>query len=292
MGLADAIYQYLRSGKRPGEKADGSFDLALAMRDLAYPRNGELDANGREEREAAISYLKDYFSWAKHPITTLEHKLKPFLSMAWEAIENEDFYGNALRDENDPFLTQTWDTLRASLERLLPISSANALHRAGEGATPKQWLEEWVKIQAIPFTPASVEVERSDLENYLHGLQPPTHRTKEEAEKAAARRQFRVDLRAGDPDARAKARAAGVSTQSLRAQVRAEAQGPLRSAYERTTLTQAIQGYELATPEERTVLKGVLQRKVASLMKDVPAASKTTVFARAKQALTLPTAKP
>lgn len=261
VGIADALYQYLKSGKRPGEKDDGTFDTELAVRDLFTPRTGERDRNDREQRDAPISYLKDYYSWTHHPVTTAAHKLKPFLSMLYEAVTNENFYGDALRDENDPVLVQLWDTVKATLLRQLPISTGNALHRAGEGASLMDQWKAWLTIQAVPFTPAAAEIERSDLENYLQGLLPPLHRTKDQAAAAAARRQLRADLEAGKPDAIQQAKEKGLTVASIKAITRSERIGSLLASFQRTTWPQALKGFALATDEEREKLTPMMRAK-------------------------------
>lgn len=255
VGTLGAIYQYLRTGKPPE-----------SVKDLYYPRNGQIDANGREERDAPISYAKDYYAWTHHPVTTLEHKLKPFLSMLWEAVTNEDFYGDEIRNTDDPIVTQIGDTIAAWAKRSNPIAWSNATHRAGEGATVGETLKAWAKIQAIPFTPANAEIERSDAENYLHSLYPPTHRTQEQAKLAAARRQLRADVEAKTPGAVRKARQEGLSAASVRATLRSERLGYLRSSFERTTWPQAVKAYDLASPEERRQLRQMLAQKFGRMI--------------------------
>lgn len=255
VGLAGAIYQKIKTGKNPESR-----------KDLFYPRNGEIGPSGNEERDAPISYWKDYYAWTHHPVTTLEHKLKPALNMIWEAVNNEDFYGDAIRDENDPVMQQLWDTVKAEALRSIPIASGNALRRAGADASKMDWLKAWLKINAIPFTPASAELERSDAENYLHGLIPPSHRTKDQAALAASRRQLRADVEAKKPEAIAEARKAGLTPASIRATLRSERLGSLKAGFDRTTWAQAVKAYGLATPEERTVLKPVLLRKFGRAM--------------------------
>lgn len=255
VGTLGAIYQYLLTGKQPE-----------SVKDLYYPRNGKIDANGREERDAPISYHKDYYSWRHHPVTTLEHKLKPFLSMLWEAVTNEDFYGDEIRNADDPIVTQIGDVIASWAKRSNPIAWSNATHRAGEDASVGEKLKAWAKIQAVPFTPANAEIERSDAENYLHGLYPPTHRTQEQARLAAARRQLRSDVENKTPGAVKKARQEGLSAASVRATLRSERLGSLRSSFERTTWPQAVKAYDLATPEERRQLRPMLAQKFGRMI--------------------------
>lgn len=274
VAVLSALKQYLATGKRPGEDKDGEEDPRLALRDLFYPRNGIIDVHGREQRDALISYAKDYYGWTHHPITTLEHKLKPILHTLAELVENEDFFGDAIYDADDPVLTRLGDVLAHVAESHEPIGVQNALRRAGEGASLPALLKAWGLTQLSAFTPASAEIERSAAENYLQGLRPPMHRTKDEAARAATRRDVRSKLRAGDrAGAAAAGREGGLTPQSLRSIARGERIGPLRSAFQSTTWPQAVHTMELASPAERHALRQPFIAKFSRAMADTRGAS-------------------
>lgn len=255
VGLLGAIDQKLKTGKNPE-----------SIKDLFYPRNGKIDANGREERESVISYAKDYYAWIKHPITTFEHKLKPFLEMMWETARNEDFFGTEIRNEDDPVTQQTRDVVLYWLQRNLPISYGNAKRLADDPSDGWEVFRTWAGLALSPFTPAPAELERSAAENYLHDLMPPQHRTKEEAEKGAARRALREGLSEKNPQAMGEAAKAGLSEASRRAVARTQRMGPLASAFERATWPQAVKAYDLATPDERQRLKPLLLSKFGNAL--------------------------
>ncbi len=279
VGFLGALWQYLHTGKRPE-----------SVNDLFNPRNGKIGPSGREERDQPISYAKDYYSWLHHPVTTLEHKLKPVLSMLWEMVENEDFFGNEIRNEEDPVVQQVADEFWYVVKRHYPISATNAIERAGTGASKLELLKEWLHINAVPFTPAPAELERSDAENYLHTLMPPVHRTQIQAAQAEAKRTMREAFKKGDTAAAQKAiETAGLSTRSVNATMRADARGNLATAFQRTDIVQAIRAYTLATPEERTMLLPLFQKKASSLILQVPPPEREAVAARVWKALDLPT---
>jgi hypothetical protein len=280
-GLLGAIYQYLHTGKRPE-----------SLRDLYYPRNGKIGPDGREERDSLISYAKDYISWVRHPVTTLGHKLKPFLSQLWDITRNEDFYGNEIRNPDDPFLKQFEDVVKQWAKSQGPIAYENALRRAGDASTAMDKLKAWAEIQLVPFTPASAEHERSDAENYLHDLYPPTHRTQEQAALAEARRKLREETVAKAPGRIGEARQAGLSPKSIQATLRSQRLGYLRSSFERTTWPQAEKTYELATPDERRLLKPLLAEKFGRMVGEAGNAEKRkAMIADRNRLMALPTAQ-
>jgi N12 class adenine-specific DNA methylase len=261
---ADAVYQYLMTGKRLGEDKDGKTDWSLAMRDAVYPRTGVIGPSGREERRFLIGYLKDYVAWAKHPLRTAENKLKPALHMIADLLENEDYFGNAIWDSDEPMVQRLADGFLFALRSVEPIGLQNAKRIAGDHASATTLLKAYLENQVIPFQPASAEAERSAVEQYLHDLIPPSHRTKEEAQKAEARRDVRQQMREGDrAGALTTAKEGGLSGRSVQAITRSVRVGPLRSAFQSTTWPQAVKAMELATPDEQAVLKGPFLAKAA-----------------------------
>ena len=286
--LIDAIYQHLRTGKMLGEDDKGKIDGELAFRDAFYPRDGTKDASGRENRRAFISYMKDYLAWPMHPVATLSHKLKPILHTLYVLVENEDFFGNAIVDEADPQMRRFIDRLKYAAESHEPIGWQNAREIAGGGASFKEMLKAWVVQQGTPFTPASAEWERSPVEQYLHDLMPPMHRSKEQAEQAAVRRDVREKMQSGDvAGAQKAAREGGLSQQSLRATQRTVRLGALRQAFQRASWSQAVHAMEIAKPEERSLLTGQFLQKFGRAMQASSAAKRKEVIEQRNRVMRL-----
>lgn len=90
----------------------------------------------------------------------------------------------------------------------------------------------------------------------------------------------------------ADAIARGLSPRSVEATIRSERMNYTQREYARTTLPQAVIGYELATPQERYLIKPYLQRKAATLIQDVPVTERIETLARVRAALQLPVTAP
>lgn len=292
IAFAGAIKQYLTADKKPGE---GSDEWSQWFRDLFTPRNGQVDDNGREERDMAISYAKDYYAWTQHPLTTVGHKLKPSITLLWEEVNNKDFFKDPIRNEDDPALEQTWQALVYALEQLQPIAWENAKRRLGAGAPAQELLFEWAKIQTLPFTPANAEMERSAAEQYLfeHAAQTGG-RTYSQAERSDVRRKLRSAVRANDTSAQQAIITERKLTPRMVMETRRTARlTSLQRSFQQASLEQAIQAYILATPEERALLKPAFGQKRANLLGAVTPREKQTAVASAfARALALPTEAP
>lgn len=275
VAISDAVYQVLNSGILPGVNKDGDLDSDLLFRDLFHPRNGEIDSHGREQRDNLISYMKDYLSVPRHPIRSAQNKMKPLLRTLWEAYDNADFYGDAMRDPNDPVLLQLWDTLKFVAEQHMPIGFQNA-YRRSSGKRDQGWVEfvksegtSFLATQAVPFTPAPAEDERSHLENYLASLIPPKRRTKVDAQKAEARREIRLLDEANETaQANAVAAQASITGRSLRALRKNARLGPLLGLFKPATWPEAVKAMGMASPDEKAALEWSFRQKGIRAMRE------------------------
>jgi hypothetical protein len=91
VGLLGALTQYALTGQKPEE-----------LKDYFYPKTGGKRPDGSDDRVSLPSYMKDVYSVATHPISTVEHKANPLLSSVIEALNNQDFYGNQIYDPHHP----------------------------------------------------------------------------------------------------------------------------------------------------------------------------------------------
>jgi len=99
--------------------------------DYLYPKTGDKDSRGEDKRVNTPFYPREIAAIAKH----IEHE--GVTSGLWHFISNKasgaigmvrqwwtgrDWRGHEIRDPNSPLAQKTWDTLRASLADLEPIS--------------------------------------------------------------------------------------------------------------------------------------------------------------------------
>jgi hypothetical protein len=105
---AAALYQYLHTGKG-----------LESPEDALYPRNGQIDAHGNEIRVRFANPLKDLYGftrgisegnplmWASGVRDTLGNKLGPVpVEFVRVLLTNKDYFGDYIRNENDPTLKQ------------------------------------------------------------------------------------------------------------------------------------------------------------------------------------------
>jgi hypothetical protein len=288
LGVFGAIYQYLHTGRKPGEADDGHIDPAQRILDLFFPRTGGTKSDGRPERAALPSYLKDLFAFAKHPAETAAHKVHPLAALTYDVVvKNEDYFGTEIRNTDDPWMRQARDLFTFLADQYRPISVRTfGERRTARGETGIGSAEAFLGVSVAPQT-----VTRSDAEEYLHGLQPPMHRTQAQATQAQARRDLRSARQANDvPAAQAAIEAGHLTPQQVRRSARTARQTSLERAFQPTTLPQAIHAYELATPEERLTLQTDLVQKWHRLFKAVAADDKPALAARFTAAMKLPVA--
>jgi hypothetical protein len=194
-GILGATYQYLATGSGP-----------TTARDMYFPKTGEKDDDGKDLRVSFPSYMKDLYAYEHNPGQTLLHKLHPDIGMMADMFRNQDYYGNQIRNEDDPVMQQLLDLGSYAGKQFVPFGIRNAT-QAGS-----------VRGSIMPFigvTPAPKSVLNTQAEELAGELaresMPVGGKTKEAAEKAANVRQVRKGFAAGK-DTRDEALASGKIT--------------------------------------------------------------------------------
>ncbi len=281
-----AIYQFLHTGKRPGEQEDGSTDPSTLLLDLYFPRTGAYKRDGRPERASLWTYMKDVFAFMRHPIDTAAGKANPMLTLLVDLLRNEDYFGNAMRNSDDPVVQQAGDVFRYIADQYRPISVKNFMERRAErGESGIGALESFLGINIAPQ-----KVTRTAAEDYLHGVAPSIHRTKDEAAHAESLRDLRAARQSGDSAGmRAAIEAGGLTRRSIVASARSARLTALQRGFQATSLPEAIHAYELGTPEERLEMRPLLLQKWHRGFSGLGPAQKTAMLSRFNVAMTLPT---
>jgi len=109
MAVFGAITQRLLTGEWPGDS-----------KDLMMPKTGALMANGQAERIRPPTYMRDVLGLA-HPIEMAKHKLNFPLRMFSALTDNQDFFGEQIRDPYSGAATQVKDTAKYVGKSLLPF---------------------------------------------------------------------------------------------------------------------------------------------------------------------------
>lgn len=249
------------------------------LKDLGFPENGEMDPSGHPRRLALIDYFKDLYAWVtKHPGAVAASALAPYVTIAYEIFENEDYFGTEVRDPDDPLGKQIVDAFGYYLGQHRPISLENADRRGKAHPTKLERAIQWGAQALAPTTPAPASVERSSAEAYLHDLGDRDKRvkTKEEAAQSALTRAIRQGYAAHTPEGFAEAQEAIHSGDLSKGQIQAARKAGLRQqtyleyGLVHHSLAEALTLYEKATPEQRVSLKRLLQRKYNTDIKLVP----------------------
>lgn len=254
VGAIGAIVTYLSTGEGPKE-----------LYDYFYPRTGGKTPEGDDARIELPSYMKDILGFVRHPISTVEHKAMPLLSLISSMLENQDYYGNEIVDPESPAGKQVEQALAGIGKQFLPFSLQGALEQKARGGNRTE-----EALPLIGVTPAPKEVTRTEAQQKAYnaaqlrrkGIQTPD-------EAAASTRRFELEererqgeniegelrdmVRQGEisPADAARIRKAGRTSAEIR-------------RFRSLTLDQAQDAFDAATPAERRVLGPILARKKAT----------------------------
>src|SRR5947207_1914668 len=89
---------------------------------LPSARWGGTVDQGRPQRLSLPTYVKDVVSYWQQPGQTLAHKIHPAITTTIDMLENHDFYGTKIRNEDDPIVKQALDSLKFIGKQFQPFS--------------------------------------------------------------------------------------------------------------------------------------------------------------------------
>lgn len=249
-----ALYMYAHTKKWPA-----------SAKDYFYPKNGKVEDDGSDARSSLPSYMKDVFAISQHPVDTALHKVNPAIGLIAEMIENKDFYGNEIRNTDDPAIAQLGQALAHVGKSFLPFTLRNAQKRAELG---QKGVESQVE-NFLGVTPAPRAQERTKAENLAHELiqrrAPAGAHTTAEREKQ--QRIFDLEKQVRDKTLTREALKAKLDKgeitedEAKTAIKRAVTPGLVRS-FKELTIPEALKVWDVASPKERGELKPILETKV------------------------------
>lgn len=164
LAATDAIYQFLHTGKYPGQNDDGSFGgVGSALKDLYYPRNGAKTKAGQDARVSMPTYLKDIvqsgipslltghpFQAADNFTSMMKNKAAPELTTIIDLLNNSDFLGNEIRNPHDNNTTQAKQVAVYLMSQFEPFSVQQQQNLAAGKSTIEQQAEAFFGIIAAP----------------------------------------------------------------------------------------------------------------------------------------------
>ena len=276
---ASALYQYLHTGKWPEEGED-----------YFFPKNGVTDEHGHPERTSLMSYVKDVYTLARHPGTTLENKAAPALTMLAELFNNRDFWNVRISNPDDTPVQRAADTAKFVAKQYEPRSIENELRQQKLGASPEMRAE-----QALGFSPAPADLDQSPAERMAHDLASHDFqtRTPDEAARADLRNQMTRSLqnRKGVPEEVQAARRAGTfSHEDYNLAARAAHESPIQRSFRTLSADDAAKVYAAATPAEKQLLRAAFKDKYTRALNRETGAERLKTLTAVKAALaTAPT---
>jgi hypothetical protein len=256
-GLIGATTQYLMTGQPP-----------QSLRDYYFPQTGNLDENGRPERVALPSYMKDVYAYTQQPGRTLLNKIHPMVNGIAEMLQNRDYYGTEIRNPDDPLVRQALDTLKFIGTSAEPFAIRNIQKEQERGATLAK-----TALPLVGVVPAPADINKTPAEQlasrYAQQLTPAVTRTQEQAAREQLRSQIERKMRMKQ-DATAEIQQGLTSGQLNRAdlmQIHRDAlQPPLHAQIGKLPLQQALSVYQAANDQEKQSLRPLLFRKMKSAM--------------------------
>lgn len=259
VGVTGAVLGYLYTGKGPA-----------SLKDYFYPRTGQKNEDGNDERVQLPTYMKDIVGYARHPVQTVAHKAHPLVGLVGEMLSNEDFYGNQIRNPHDPMLTQLEQEAKHLLAAIEPLGFRNVRQQGKEGQSLATRALNFVGI-----TPAPREMVRTEAQQRMAEVMATRGSggaTPEQAKAQQRRKDIGAGFRRGDigVEALTDSMHAGAITAGQRKNIlRSKDQPAYVARFKQLSWDDAEQVYARATPEERSAWWPLLARKRVLTLKQL-----------------------
>jgi GGDEF domain-containing protein/2'-5' RNA ligase len=267
--MATAVMDYLLTGHGPDEKKHG-----LAAYFFPEKADGTL--------MSFPGYMKDWYAFGHDPVGTAIHKASPMLTTLASMMQNKDYYGDKIRNVDDPMVRQAWDAAKYLGEQYVPFSVRSIQEqreKAGGGLLATlggKSKGEMGVLGYAGFQPATLAVQDTpamNLARHYEDEAPEAPRTAESREHGKEYRALVEGLREGNLDEQKLEEAFKSGKLNGRDWKRAKREAfetPLASAVSRLSLPQAVEVWKKATPEERAGLAPALRVKLANEAKTHP----------------------
>jgi hypothetical protein len=156
-------------------------------------RTGRKNQDGSDERRTLPSYLKDVFSFGKHPLDTLVNKVNPTLSYLGDVYRNKDFYGDQVRDTSADFVTQLEQEALFAGKQFEPFSSQNLRRNIAKSSDVAGIVEPIIGINPAPKSMTQTTAE-SMISEFRANKRPSGGYSKDEQAKYEAKRAIRKEF--------------------------------------------------------------------------------------------------
>lgn len=222
-GIWGAVMNYGLTGKGPSN-----------LKDLYAVPTGEKDKDGKEIRASIPSYMKDLMSANHNFADTAAHKMHPLISNTLELLNNKDYFGDKVYQEDDKGLKIAQDIGMHTVKGFEPLSATQMFN--GKTSTP------WKIAAGVGVSKSPKWTSTSEAEQEAYKPIAEANATREGRTTAQQQKHDLTSLiRNKDPEAETQmnaARDAGKITWSDEHNIRKNAQKPggLKGAIESNEL--------------------------------------------------------
>ena len=255
-------------------KLDGSIDDGhdRDWRDYFFPRTGNVDEQGHEERMALPGYLKDLVAWYLEPTNSARNKLSPIVRVVAETLANRNFYNEKIWDgDNNTVPQNVLDELKHVGSYFLPMSLTGTLREHARGSSVGMQVGQSLGLRTAPSY-----ITRSPAERYMaayaaeHPMatSAPSAASKIERDVTRALRARRLD-EASNLAAQALEQGK-ITEKELRRAIQNAETDPLTSEFNRLPILPAIEAARLMDGAERTRAMPLLLKKLNNAAKTLP----------------------
>ncbi len=270
--LTGAFVQYLMTGSGPTE-----------LLDYFFPKTGNKDDGGNDERVSLPSYMKDVYAYYKNIKTKgvrglgqmLGHKASPMLAMAADIYGNKDFFGVEIANSEDQLVQQAFQYAQYIGKNMMPFSWQGYFKEKNRDATTAKKL-----MPFIGMPPAPAYVNQSDATILLHDLMGKYERpaiSEYQFEHKKALREFRRDLWKAGPTpehiekVRQARREGKISDKEMHALSKQINVAPLERMFKSgLTLPDTLKVMDVATDREKIILADEYMTKWKNYLKNSP----------------------
>jgi hypothetical protein len=218
------------------------------------------------------TYVKDVYHYATEPGKTLADKASPLITLTAEMVRNKDFYGQEIRNSDDPLIQQMLDATKHVVGAAEPFGIRNLEKETKLGAPTAQRVQQFVGI-----TPAPAALEKTHAEllagEFAQGNIPAGAHTKAEVARRGEERTIGRLARLGRPagaEIQKALRAGTLTIPEVRRAIAEARMDPLARTFKGLPMDQALKVWKAATTAERKRLRPLLIQKGKTIASKSP----------------------
>ena len=249
--MCGSLLNYMFTGQAPQNLTDAFF-----------PRTGGVDEKGNPKRVALPTYCKDIYGWATSPAQTLKNKIHPLLTNIYDMLTNKDFYGDKIRNEDDPFMQQVKQEATYAINQFKPLSVTNLQRGLAVGESPLSAAKSFVGITPAPLRINQSPAERLSADMAAEGGHGGP-RTQEQITKSRLEHSLEGQVRSGNTEAlRTALENHQITHDTAKLIQRRSQQTPLAGQVGQRTPAQGLQIWDASSPQERSEIRNELILKL------------------------------